>query len=467
MTPADIIKMAKDNKVEFCDMRFGDLFGRLHHFTLPIAMLEESLFEDGIPFDGSSIRAWKSIDKSDMLMKPDLTSGYMDPFRDRPTLNMLNDVCDPRTGERYDRCPRSIAQKALDYLRSTGIGDTAYFGPEPEFFVFDGIRYGSERHRSFYEIESSEGPWTSGAPDSLGHKIRHKEGYSPVTPQDTLMDYRNETLANLISMRVSPRLHHHEVATAGQCEIGTQFDTIVKAGDIVNKIKYASKNTAYRYGKTATFMPKPISEDNGSGMHVHTSIWKGDKNLFAGDNYSQLSQTALYAIGGILRHGRSIQVFTNPTVNSYRRLIPGYEAPVKLAYSVTNRSAAIRVPYSPNDKGRRIEFRCPDSSGSSYLIFASILMACIDGIKNQIDPGEPLDKNIYDLPPEETKDIASTCHNLEEAMEELERDSEWLKAGEVFSEDMLQAYLNDRRANEVEPLKLRPNPMEFDLYYDA
>ena len=467
MKPSDVLKKAKDNNIEFVDMQFGDLFGRLHHFTLPVSLLSEEIFEEGVPFDGSSIRAWQSIDKSDMLIKPDPASAYIDPFRDLPTLCLFNDVYDPRTGQRYDRCPRSIVGNALDFLKSSGIGEVAYMGPEPEFFVFDAVRYASERHSSFYEIESSEGPWTSGEDFSLGHKIEHKEGYFPVTPQDTLMDFRNEVMSHLIAMGVEPQIHHHEVATAGQCEIGVMHGTAVSAGDIIYKLKYSVKNTAHRHGKTATFMPKPMFEDNGSGMHVHTSIWKNGKNLFAGDEYGQLSKTALFAIGGILKHGRSIQAFTNPTYNSYRRLIPGYEAPVKLAYSVTNRSAAVRIPYSANDKGRRIEFRCPDSSGSPYLAFAALVMAMVDGIKNQVEPGRPLDKNIYELPAEELDKLVSTCASQEEALKELEEDNDWLKAGDVFSDAMLECYIDHRRTNEIEPLKLRPNPMEYKLYYDA
>ena len=467
MKPSDVLKMVKDNEIEFIDMQFGDLFGRQHHFTLPAALLSEETFEEGVPFDGSSIRAWQSIDKSDMLIKPDSTSAYIDPFREAKTLCLFNDVYDPRTGLRYDRCPRGIVQNALNFLKSSGIGDMVYVGPEPEFFVFDSVRYASEKHSSFYEIESAEGPWTSGDEDSLGHKINHKEGYFPVTPQDSLMDFRSEVMSHLISMGIEPQIHHHEVATAGQCEIGVMHGTAVSAGDIISKLKYAVKNTAFERGMTATFMPKPIFEDNGSGMHIHASIWKAGKNLFAGDEYSQLSKMALHAIGGILKHGRSIQAFTNPTSNSYRRLIPGYEAPVKLAYSATNRSAAIRVPYSTNDKSRRIEFRCPDSSGSSYLSFAALVMAMVDGIKNQTDPGPAMDKNIYELPAEELEKLISTCGTQEEAIDELEKDSEWLKAGDVFTDAMLNAYINHRKENEIQPLKLRPNPLEYKLYYDV
>lgn len=468
-TTADIIKMITDNDIKFVDVQFGDLFGTLHHFTIPAVSIDEDALEDGFPFDGSSIRAWKSIDKSDMLLKPDLDSAYIDPFREHATLCLIGDVLEPRTGEFYDRCPRSIVKKALNYLKSTGIGDIAYAGAEPEFFIFDGIRYDSTPGASFYELDSVEAIWTSGRDDgyNLGHKIKNKGGYFPVSPADTLVDIRNEIALHMMSMGLEVEVSHHEVATAGQCEMGMKFGTVVTGGDNVHKLKYAVKNTAYQHGKTATFMPKPIFGDNGSGMHVHTSIWKDGKNLFAGDGYAKLSQEALYAIGGVLKHGRAIQAFTNPSANSYRRLVPGYEAPVNLAYSATNRSASVRIPYAASDAGRRFEFRCPDSAGSPYLAFGALLMAMIDGIKNQIDPGEAMDKNIYDLPPEELATIPSTCRTLEEALDELEGDQDWLTAGDVFMPDMLEAYIDYKREEEVEPLKLRPNPYEFSLYYDA
>ncbi len=470
MSIADVQKLAQENDVKFVDIMFGDVFGTLQHVTFPANVLEnEDFFEDGVAFDGSSIRGWKSIDKSDMKIVPDPTSVFLDPFRDYPTVCMFGDVFEPRTGQRYERDARSIAWKVLQYLKETGIGDIAYFGAEPEFFVLDGVRYGSEPQQAFYSVESSESPYSAADDDgfNLGHKIKHKHGYFPTTPQDTLMDLRCEMMLNMEGMGIIPELHHHEVATFGQCEIGMQFDALIQAADNVHKLKHAVKNTAFQHGKTATFMPKPVFGDNGSGMHCHTSIWKDGKNMFAGDGYGNMSQTAIYAIGGILRHGRAIQAFTNPSANSYRRLVPGYEAPVNLAYSATNRSATIRIPHVNGDAARRFEFRCPDASGSPYLAFSAILMAMIDGIKNQIDPGQPMDKNIYDLPPEELAEIPSTCGSLEEALNELENDSDWLTAGDVFDKDFVDTYIDYKRETEVLPLKLRPNPYEFHLYYDC
>lgn len=466
----DVLALAKDNGVKWVDVQFGDMFGTVQHFTVPVERLDADLFEEGLAFDGSSVRGWKSIDKSDMVIKPDPETAYLDPFREIPTLAMFGDIYEPRTGQLYDRAPRGIGRRALAYLAETGIGDNAFFGPEPEFFIFDGVRYNSEPGNAFYAIESIEAPWTAAEDNpmgNLGHKIRHKHGYFPQTPADTLMDMRSEICTHLQSMGVEIEIHHHEVATAGQCELGTKFGTLLAAGDQVNKYKYAVKNTAFQHGKTATFMPKPMFEDNGSGMHIHTSIWKDGKNLYAGDKYGKMSQQALWGIGGILKHGRAIQAFTNASANSYRRLVPGYEAPVNLAYSATNRSASIRIPLVNGDNARRFEFRCPDSSGSPYLSFSAMLMAMIDGIKNQIDPGEAMDKNIYDLPPEELAGIPSTCASLEEALNELEGDKDWLTAGDVFSDDMIEAYVDYKREEEVEPLKLRPNPYEFELYYSC
>ena len=463
------LKLAKDHKAVYVDIMFGDMFGTLQHFTITARRLTAGLFDEGLPFDGSSIRGWQGIEKSDMLIKPDAETVFIDPFREQPTIVFFGDVYDPRSGQRYARDPRSIAHKALSYLKSTGIGDMAYFGPEPEFFIFDSVRYSSSPQEAFYYLDSSEAPWAMGRDDgiNLGHKIRHKHGYFPATPQDTLMDLRSEITTNMTTMGLEVDLHHHEVASPGQCEIGIKYGTAVTAGDIVHKYKYACKNTAFQHGKTATFMPKPMFFDNGSGMHCHISVWKGGKNLFAGNTYSKLSQEAIWGIGGILKHGKSIQAFTNPSINSYRRLVPGYEAPVNLAYSANNRSASIRIPHVQGDAARRFEFRCPDSSGSPYLVTAAILMAVIDGIKNQIDPGKAMDKNIYDLPPEELATIPSTCKSLEEALTEMEGDKAWLTAGDVFGEDMIDAYVAHKREAEVEPMKLRPNPYEFYLYYDA
>lgn len=463
-----IFNIIEDNNIKFIDFLFGDLLGTLHHFSTPVRSLTRECFEEGIPFDGSSIRAWQSIDKSDMVLKPDPNGHFIDPFREIPTLSIFSNVYDPRNGQRYEKDPRSILYNALEYLKSTGIGDIAFFGPEPEFFIFDSIRYTSRRNLSFYQIESSESPWSSDYEDeALGNKIPHKGGYFPVAPVDSLFDFRNEVVNHLEDMGLECEVHHHEVATAGQSEIGFKFSDAVNSADNVYRLKYAVKNTAFKYNKTATFMPKPIFEDNGSGMHIHFSMWKDNNNLFHGDEYSMLSKTALYAIGGILKHGRSIQAFTNPTANSFKRLIPGYEAPVKLAYSASNRSAAVRIPYTSNDKGRRIEFRCPDSSGSPYLAFAAMLMAAIDGIKNQIDPGNPMDKNIYDLPPEELENLVSTCNDQEESLSELENDLDWLKNGDVFTDSMINSYVEYKKEFEILPLKLRPNPYEFELYYNS
>ncbi len=463
MTPNDVIKLAKDNNVQFVDLLFGDMFGILQHFTFPVWRLDETMFKEGMAFDGSSIRGWKTIDKSDMIMKPDPDSAFLEPFRTHATLCMFCDIIEPRTGQPYDRDPRSIANKALSYLKSTGIGDSAFFGAEPEFFIFDGIRYQSTPNHSFYELITQEGPWTSGEA-SLGHKIPFKFGYAPVAPLDSFSDLRDEMVMNMTKMGIVPEIHHHEVATS-QCEIGMQFARLIQAGDQLHKFKYVIKNTAQKHGKTVTFMPKPLFGDNGSGMHVHTSIWKDGKNLFAGDGYANMSKMALWAIGGILKHGRSIQAFSNSSGNSYRRLVPGYEAPVNLAYSATNRSASIRIPYVQGDKARRFEFRCPDSTGSPYLTFAAMLMAMIDGIKNQVDPGQPMDKNIYELPPEELKKVPSTCQSLEQAIEELEMDKEWLMKGDVFTEEFIESFVDYKKTAEIAPLKLRPNPVEFELYF--
>lgn len=463
------LKLAKDHGAKYVDIMFGDMFGTLQHFTITARRLEASLFEEGLPFDGSSIRGWQGIEKSDMNIKPDASTAFIDPFREQPTICFFGFIYDPRTGQPYTRDARGIAKKALAYLKSTGIGDMAFFGPEPEFFIFDSIRYESKPNQAFYYIDSDEAPWNMGVDTgmNLGHKVRHKQGYFPATPADQLMDLRSEITTNMETMGIEVDLHHHEVASPGQCEIGIKFGDAISAADLVHKYKYAVKNTCYQHGKTATFMPKPMFGDNGSGCHHHMSIWKDGKNTFAGDVYAKLSQNALWAIGGILKHGKSIQAFTNPSANSYRRLVPGYEAPVNLAYSANNRSASIRIPFVQGDKARRFEFRCPDASGSPYLVNAAILMAAIDGIKNKIDPGKPMDKNIYDLPPEELAQIPGTCKSLEQAFEELEKDKAWLTAGDVFTEDMIESYVAVKKEAEVEPLKLRPNPYEFYLYYDA
>ncbi|HAT11238.1 MAG TPA: type I glutamate--ammonia ligase [Planctomycetes bacterium] len=469
MSVEKALQLAKDHGAKYVDIMFGDMFGTLQHFTIVARRLEASLFEDGLPFDGSSIRGWQGIEKSDMCIKPDASTAFVDPFREQPTICFFGDIYDPRTGQRYARDPRSVAHKALAYLKSTGIGDIAYFGPEPEFFIFDSVRFASEPRGAFYHLDSEEAPWNTGVDTgvNLGQQIKHKQGYFPASPTDRLMDLRSEITTNMQTMGMEVDLHHHEVASPGQCEIGIKFGTAVTAGDLVHQYKYAVKNTCFQHGKTATFMPKPMFGDNGSGMHCHTSLWKGGKNLYAGNVYAKLSQEAIWAIGGILKHGKSIQAFTNPSLNSYRRLVPHYEAPVNLAYSAGNRSASIRIPNVNGDKARRFEFRCPDSSGSPYLVTAAILMASIDGIKNKIDPGLPMDKNIYDLPAEELAKIPSTCESLGQAFEELEKDKAWLTAGDVFSEDFIEAYSAYKKENEVEASRFRPNPLEYQLYYDC
>jgi glutamine synthetase len=439
---------------------------------VPISQLEESSFEDGFGFDGSSIRGWCEINESDMLVLPDPESAFIDPFAKYPTLSLVCNILDPITKERYSRDPRSVAFKAENYLKSTGIGDTAFFGPELEFFVFDSVRFDSRAHMAFYEIDSDEGIWNSGRENqpgnpNLGWRPRHKEGYFPVPPIDQFQDLRTEMMLTLIQCGIQAEAQHHEVATAGQCEIDMRFAPLVRMGDQALLFKYIVKNVAKRHGKTVTFMPKPLFGDNGSGMHVHVSIWKNGKNLFAGNQYAGLSEMALYFIGGLLKHAPALLAFTSPTTNSYKRLVPGYEAPVNLAYSQRNRSAAVRIPmYSASEKAKRIEFRPPDPSCNFYYAFSAILMAGLDGIQNKIHPGEPLDKNIYDLPPEEAKRVPQVPGSLEAALDALEQDHAFLLKGDVFTEDVIRAYIDYKRKNEVDAIRLRPHPHEFMLYYD-
>lgn len=466
-TVESILKWIEKDNIEYVDIQFGDMFGRLHHITLNARAVDADKLTQGLPFDGSSIRAWKSIEKSDMLFVPDLDTAFIDPFRSRKTMVLFGNIKEPRTGELYHRAPRNIVKLAVEYLKSTGIGTEIYFGAEPEFFVFDKVSFDLTNHGSFHQVDHTEGPWNSATETGEhGNVIPFKEGYLPVTPMDSLMDLRSEITSHMQEMGLGVQLHHHEVGTA-QCEIGIAFNSAVYAGDDVHKYKYAVKNTAAEFGQTATFMPKPLYGDNGSGMHVHTSIWKNGKNLFAGDKYASLSQEALYAIGGLLKHGRSIQVFTNSTLNSYKRLVPGYEAPVRLAYSATNRSAAIRIPYVHGDKARRFEFRCPDSSGSPYLGFAAMAMAMIDGIRNKIDPGPALDKNIYDMSARELRGVPATCGSLDAAIQELKKDRDYLMAGDVFTEDFIDAYVDYKLTAEVEPNKFYPTPLEYKLYYSC
>jgi glutamine synthetase len=469
MTPKEVLDMAKENGAKVVDLRFMDFPGLWQHFTVPISELEESSFEDGFGFDGSSIRGWQPIHASDMLVVPDATTAKMDPFYEAPSLVLICNIVDPVTREAYTRDPRNIAQKADAYLKSSGIGDVAYFGPEAEFFIFDDIRFESTRFSAFYEIDSVEGNWNTGRDEgpNLGYKPRHKEGYFPVPPMDKFQDLRTEMVLTLENLGIEIEAQHHEVATAGQAEIDMRFKPLLQMSDQLMWFKYVLKNVAYRHNHTVTFMPKPLFEDNGTGMHTHISIWKKDQPLFAGDKYAGISQEALYGIGGILKHCRALTAFTNPTTNSYKRLVPGFEAPVNLAYSSRNRSAAVRLPmYSTSPKAKRIEFRTPDPSCNGYLAFSAMLMAVIDGIQNKIDPGDPLDKDIYNLPPEELAEIPSAPGSLEEAIEALKADQEFLLKGDVFTQDAIDMWIEYKTENEINDVKLRPHPHEFYLYYD-
>ena len=470
MTPREVIELIKSKNIEVVDLKFGDFPGTWQHFTIPISEVTPEMFDEGLGFDGSSIRGWKVINASDMLVVPDPVTAMVDPFTERPTLSMICNIVDPVTRERYSRDPRYIAQKAEDYLKSTGIGDVAYFGPEAEFFVLDGVRYDQNAHEGYYYIESNEGIWESGSAKgpNLGHKPRHKEGYFPVPPTDSQQDIRTEMILEMEKAGIIVEKHHHEVATAGQAEIDLRYDSLIRMADKMMIYKYIIKNVALRYGKTATFMPKPIFGDNGSGMHTHQSIWKGDQPLFAGDKYAGVSDTCLHYIGGILKHAPALCAIVAPTTNSYKRLVPGYEAPVNLAYSSRNRSAGVRIPvYSPSPKAKRIEVRFPDPSCNPYLAFAAMLMAGIDGIMTKINPGDPLDKNLYDLPPEEMAKVPSCPASLEAALDALENDHEFLIQGDVFTQDVIETWLDYKRMKECDPIRLRPHPYEFMLYYDA
>jgi glutamine synthetase len=446
-----------------------DFPGLWQHFTIPVDKLDEDVFEDGLGFDGSSIRGWQAINESDMLVVPQPETAAMDPFCEIPTLSMVCNILDPVTREDYSRDPRNVARKAANYLKSTGIGDTAYMGPEIEFFIFDDIRFDQTANSGYYFIDSIEGQWNRGRDEqpNLGYKLRHKEGYFPVPPADQLMDIRNEMMQTLIDCGIGIEAQHHEVGTAGQAEIDMRFDSLVTMADKVMMYKYVIKNVAKKWGKTVTCMPKPLFGDNGSGMHTHASIWKGDEPLFAGNGYAGLSDMALYAAGGLIKHAPSILAFACPTTNSYKRLVPGFEAPVNLAYSQRNRSAAIRIPmYSPSPKAKRLEFRCPDPSCNPYLSFSAILMAMIDGIQNKIDPGEPLDKDIYDLSPEEMAGVPQTPGSLEQSLAALAVDHDYLLRGDVFTADVVETWIKYKTVNEVQAMQLRPHPYEFCLYYD-
>jgi glutamine synthetase len=470
MTPQDVLKMVEENAVEMVDMRFMDFPGQMQHFAIPATKLDEDTFEEGIGFDGSSIRGWQAIHESDMLVLPDPATALIDPFYKAKTLVLQCDIADPITRERYSRCPRYIAQKAENYMKSTGIADVANFGPEAEFFIFDDIRFDQNAHSGYYFIDSDEGIWNSGRVENpnLGYKPRHKEGYFPVPPTDSQEDIRAEMVMTMMACGLDIEAEHHEVATAGQAEIDMMFDSLLRMSDKLMLFKYIIKNVAKRHNKTVTFMPKPIFADNGSGMHTHQSLWKDDKPLFAGDKYAGLSDTALYYIGGLLKHAAALTALCNPTTNSFKRLVPGYEAPVNLAYSSRNRSAAVRIPmYSPSPKAKRVEYRTPDPSCNPYLAFSAMLMAGLDGIQNKIDPGQPLDKNIYDLPPEELAQVPSVPGTLEEALDALESDCDFLFKGDVFTEDVVKTWITYKRENEVDALRLRPHPYEFFLYYDV
>jgi glutamine synthetase len=469
MNPKDVLAFAKENGAKVLDIRFLDFPGVWQHFTVPMSELDEGTFEDGYGFDGSSIRGWQPINASDMLVIPDPTTARMDPFYEEPTLVLVGNIVDPITRESYTRDPRYIAQKAEAYLKSTGIGDTAFIGPEAEFFIFDDIRFESSRHRAFYEIDSVEGIWNTGRDEApnLGYKPRHKQGYFPVPPMDKFQDLRTEMLLVLEQLGIAVECQHHEVATAGQAEIDMRFQPLLQMGDQLMWFKYVLKNVAARNGYTVTFMPKPLFEDNGTGMHTHLSIWKDGEPTFAGDGYAGVSDTALYAIGGILKHCRAVCAFTNPTTNSYKRLVPGFEAPVNLAYSSRNRSASVRIPmYSSSPKAKRIEFRTPDPSCNGYLAFSAILMAALDGIDNKIHPGDPLDKDIYGLSPEELADVPSAPGSLDEALAALKEDHDFLLKGDVFTQDVIDTWIDYKTENEVNDVKLRPHPHEFFLYYD-
>ncbi|MDX2178630.1 MAG: type I glutamate--ammonia ligase [Bryobacteraceae bacterium] len=468
MTPKSVLELAARSEARQVDVRFADIPGLSHHISYPISELDEDKFHEGFGIDGSSIRGWAAINESDMLLIPDPVTAYMDPFRETPTLVMNGNVIDPLTKQHYERDPRWIATKAERYLTSTGIADTAYFGAEAEFFIFDSVRFDSSAHSGFYFIDAEEGRWNSGREgQNLGYRPRHKEGYFPVPPTDHYMDLRTEMVETMIKCGLKIECHHHEVASGGQCEIDQRFDTLVKSADNMMLYKYVVRNVAYRKGKSVTFMPKPIFGDNGSGMHCHQSLWKESQPLFAGELYAGLSETALYYIGGLLKHARALSAIIAPTTNSYKRLVPGYEAPVNLAYSRRNRSAAVRIPmYSADPKAKRVEFRPPDPSANPYLAFAAMLMAGLDGIQNRIDPGESLDKDIYDLSPEEMKAVASMPASLDEALTCLEEGHSFLLKGDVFTEDLIETFIAYKRLKEADEVRLRPHPYEFALYYD-
>jgi glutamine synthetase len=469
MSAQKVLKMIKDEDIKFVDFRFTDTRGKEQHVTVPAHQVDEEVFENGKMFDGSSIAGWKGINESDMILMPEPETAVVDPFFDAPTLILRCDVLEPTTGQGYGRCPRSLAKRAEVYLKSIGIADAAYFGPEPEFFIFDDVRWGAQMSGAFYQIDSEESSWNSEKVfenGNIGHRPGIKGGYFPVPPVDSLQDIRSAMCLTLEKMGLVPEVHHHEVATAGQCEIGTRFNTLVRRADDLQILKYVIHNVAHSYGKTATFMPKPLVGDNGNGMHCHQSLAKAGRNLFAGDNYAGLSDLALYYIGGIIKHAKALNAITNASTNSYKRLVPGFEAPVMLAYSARNRSASIRIPYVSNPKGRRIEVRFPDSTCNPYLAFTAMMLAGLDGIRHKIHPGEPMDKDLYDLPPEEEIHIPKVCHAFDQALEALDQDREFLTVGGVFTDDIIDAYI-ELKMQEVTRLRMTTHPVEFDMYYSV
>jgi glutamine synthetase len=467
MSAANVMKMIKENDVKYVDFRFCDTRGKEQHVTFPAHAIDEDTFEEGKMFDGSSIAGWKHINESDMILMPEASTAVLDPFYDDKTIILRCDIIEPKNMQGYERDPRSIAKRAEAYLKSTGIADTAFFGPENEFFIFDDVRWGTDMSGSFYKVDSEEAGWNSEkvyADGNIGHRPGIKGGYFPVPPVDSLQDLRSAMCSTLEEMGQTTEVHHHEVATAGQCEIGVKFNTLVKKADEVLTLKYVVANIAHAYGKTATFMPKPLVGDNGSGMHVHQSLAKGGVNLFTGDLYGGLSELALFYIGGIIKHAKALNAFTNASTNSYKRLVPGFEAPVMLAYSARNRSASIRIPFVNNPKGRRIEVRFPDSTANPYLAFAAMMMAGLDGIQNKIHPGEAMDKDLYDLPPEEEKLIPQVCHAFDQALEALDKDRDFLTRGGVFTNDAIDGYI-DLKMAEVTRIRMSTHPVEYDMYY--
>ena len=467
MSAENVLNQMKEADVAFVDLRFADTRGKEQHVTVPTSQIEADFFEDGKMFDGSSIAGWKGINESDMVLMPDSSTAVLDPFSEEVTMNLRCDVLEPSTMQGYERCPRSIAKRAEAFLSSTGIADSAMFGPEPEFFVFDDVRWAANMQGAFYRVDSQEAEWNSERAfedGNMGHRPGVKGGYFPVPPVDSLHDMRGDMCMAMEEMGLTVEVHHHEVATAGQCEIGTKFSSLVQRADWTQILKYVVHNVAHSYGKTATFMPKPIIGDNGSGMHVHQSLWKEDTNLFSGNGYAGLSEIALFYIGGIIKHAKALNAITNPSINSYRRLIPGFEAPSNLAYSVSNRSAAVRIPHTNDPKSRRIEVRFPDPTANPYLAFTALMMAGLDGIQNKIHPGDPMDKNLYDLPPEEAAKVPNSSISLEEALNNLDCDRDFLIRGDVFSNDILDAYI-ELKMEEIMRSRMATHPIEFDMYY--